>query len=283
MRASRFPYPQLSYILWQVDTFLASRHQQDYQGQPLAWTLGIRPPASPAKYAREWNTLEQATRYLEEELKLARQWAIPGTWLGRIHVILALMKQAQGANAEAFALIYEAEQFIQSQHVIYPMITSGTARAQLELARGNITSVLRWSQTLEQVEMVLDHARERDYLLLARVYFLQDRQKEALALLGRLRQRAEKDERARSIIKLMAVQALFDREQGHLASALHTLSIALALAEPEGYVRTFVEEGAPMAALLESLLETRQRAQAALHVPLPYACHLFKTIRGQRR
>ena len=41
-------------------------------------------------------------------------------------------------------------------------------------------------------------------------------------------------------------------QRGDVAAALVPLERALTLAEPEGYVRIFVDEGAPMAALLES-------------------------------
>jgi LuxR family transcriptional regulator, maltose regulon positive regulatory protein len=47
------------------------------------------------------------------------------------------------------------------------------------------------------------------------------------------------------------VQALAHQVQGNTSQALALLRRALALAEPEGYVRIFVDEGAPLARLLQ--------------------------------
>jgi LuxR family maltose regulon positive regulatory protein len=53
-----------------------------------------------------------------------------------------------------------------------------------------------------------------------------------------------------SVIEVLVLQALAHQANGDLTAALVPLARALALAEPEGYVRLFVDEGAPMAALL---------------------------------
>ena len=59
-------------------------------------------------------------------------------------------------------------------------------------------------------------------------------------------------ERTGTVIELLLLQALAHQARGNLAAALAPLTRALALAEPEGYVRIFVDEGAPMAILLEA-------------------------------
>jgi LuxR family maltose regulon positive regulatory protein len=53
-----------------------------------------------------------------------------------------------------------------------------------------------------------------------------------------------------SAIEIMVLQALAHEAQGDISRALVPLERALTLAEPEGYVRIFVDEGPPMAALL---------------------------------
>ena len=73
---------------------------------------------------------------------------------------------------------------------------------------------------------------------------------EAMGLLERLLEAAEAGGRAGSAIEILVVQALAHRTHGDNGAALVPLSRALTLAEPEGYVRMFVDEGPPMAALL---------------------------------
>ena len=53
-----------------------------------------------------------------------------------------------------------------------------------------------------------------------------------------------------SVIEILVLQALAHQAQGDSPPALVSMERALTLAEPEGYVRMFVDEGSPMAALL---------------------------------
>ncbi|MCC6802094.1 MAG: helix-turn-helix transcriptional regulator, partial [Anaerolineae bacterium] len=75
---------------------------------------------------------------------------------------------------------------------------------------------------------------------------------EAIGLLERLLQAAEAGGRTKSVIEILVLQALARQLQGDIPTALAPLERALTLAEPEGYVRMFMDEGAPMAALLEA-------------------------------
>jgi LuxR family maltose regulon positive regulatory protein len=52
------------------------------------------------------------------------------------------------------------------------------------------------------------------------------------------------------VIEILVLQAMALQAQGKIDQALTPLERALSLAEPEGYVRTFVDEGPPMAQLL---------------------------------
>jgi LuxR family maltose regulon positive regulatory protein len=72
----------------------------------------------------------------------------------------------------------------------------------------------------------------------------------ALARLDQHRQEAERVGLAGHCIKALALQGLAYHTLGDAEPALSALAQALALAEPEGYVRLFADEGAPMAVLL---------------------------------
>jgi LuxR family transcriptional regulator, maltose regulon positive regulatory protein len=72
-----------------------------------------------------------------------------------------------------------------------------------------------------------------------------------MGLLERLLQAAEAGERTGSVIEILVLQALAHETHGDISAALGALQQALTLAEPEGYVRLFVDEGMAMAILLE--------------------------------
>jgi LuxR family maltose regulon positive regulatory protein len=105
----------------------------------------------------------------------------------------------------------------------------------------------------------LSYLREFEHVTLARVLIADyksdqaDRSMhEAMELLERLLKAAEEGGRMGSVIEILMLLALAHEAQGNIASALAPLERALALAEPEGYVRIFVDEGLPMAHLLSA-------------------------------
>ncbi len=75
---------------------------------------------------------------------------------------------------------------------------------------------------------------------------------DAMRLLERLRRAAEEGKRTGNVIEILLLQALAHQVRGDLPAALAVAPTALTLAEPEGYVRIFVDEGPPMAALLRA-------------------------------
>src|SRR5207253_11026133 len=91
-------------------------------------------------------------------------------------------------------------------------------------------------------------------------------------------------ERTGSMIEILVLQALAHQMQGDIPAALAPLERALSLAEPEGYVRVFVDEGPPMAVLLAKLPErSRKRPRAAsTNVLLAYIERLLALLRGER-
>ena len=64
--------------------------------------------------------------------------------------------------------------------------------------------------------------------------------------------RQKRGARTGSVLEILVLRALAQQAQGDIPAALASLQRALTLAEPEGYVRTFVDEGPPMASLLRA-------------------------------
>jgi len=80
---------------------------------------------------------------------------------------------------------------------------------------------------------------------------------DTLDLLARLLEMAATAGWMGKAIEILALQAMALQAQGDAEQALAALGRALALAEPEGYVRLFVDEGPPMARLLKALSSQR--------------------------
>jgi LuxR family maltose regulon positive regulatory protein len=75
-------------------------------------------------------------------------------------------------------------------------------------------------------------------------------------LLDRLLALAESQKRTGSIIEILLMQALVCQAQGKQPQALSALERALTLAEPEGYLRTFVDEGEALRSLISDFRMT---------------------------
>jgi LuxR family maltose regulon positive regulatory protein len=208
----------------------------------------------------EWNDLDAAERLLEQGIEvLGGPLTLAADAIAQGYMTLARLHQARKKNTSALALVdafvhlADARQFAPEQ-----LGFASAVRAQLELMGGNLAAAVRWTETsgLSALDD-LAYPREREYLTFARVRIGQGRLDpagpflaDALRLLERLREDAEAKVRLGSALEILILQALAFSAQGKGTEALTVLQRALTLAEPEGYIRLFVDEGEPMVALL---------------------------------
>ncbi|MGE5289849.1 MAG: LuxR C-terminal-related transcriptional regulator [Micromonosporaceae bacterium] len=138
-------------------------------------------------------------------------------------------------------------------------------RARLLLAQGDVTAVARWAADngLNAADTP-PYSREPEYLVLARVLLAQDRPAQVLPLLGRMLADAAAQGRTASIIEIQALRALALAAGGDEPGAVDALAKALTLACPQGYVRVFTDEGAPMGTLLTRLIAAQRGEQATV-------------------
>jgi LuxR family maltose regulon positive regulatory protein len=121
----------------------------------------------------------------------------------------------------------------------------------LKLLAGDIAAATHWAaESGFAPDDDISFERELEYLVWARTLTAQGRAEQAVRLLDRLIPAAEGAGRLGHTIEMLALQALANRATGREDQALALMARALLRAEPEGYVRTFVDEGRPIAALL---------------------------------
>jgi len=212
---------------------------------------------------REWNELDAAERHLAQGLDLIKQHpltAYPEVILWG-YTALARLEQARGNSARALALLDECMQ-LGHAHGFAALLAGRVAARQAELAlsQGNLTAAARWAEASGlHTDDPLSYPREAEELALARVLIAQGRSDptsqhlpDALRWLDRLLADATARGRMGSALEILILRALAVQAQGDGTDALATLEQALSLAESEGYIRIFVDEGAPMAELLRA-------------------------------
>ena len=231
-----------------------------------------------AEVRYERGELDAALDHATQGVALSRQlgWA---RQLAAGLAILAWIRHAQGDRAGALEAMREAERVQPSEAVVGLLNPLPALRARLALAHGEVADAARWVQ---QRGLGADdepsYPREREYLVLVRVLLAQQTPQRALGLLERLHAQAAAQGRTGSVIEARALQALARSATGDQATALGVLAEALTFGAPEGYLRVFVDEGPPMAALLHQLLAGRRRERPAAAVPREYLARLVEAF-----
>lgn len=207
---------------------------------------------------REQGDRDAAIWNLQYGEKLGDQAALPD-WRYRLCRTQARFKETAGDLAGALDLLNEAERHYRRTPV--PAVRPLPAmRVRVWVAQGRLHEARRWVQEHSlSVDDELSFLREFEHITLARVLLAEYARdpasstiRDAMNLLDRLQQAAEAGGRMGSVIEIGVLQALAHQAQGNRAAALVALEHALRLAEPEGYVRIFVDEGAPLAHLLSA-------------------------------
>jgi LuxR family maltose regulon positive regulatory protein len=202
----------------------------------------------------EWNDLDAARQYALEGVRLSE---LGGFIAYQVfgHALLARVYEAQGDRDSALRSIEQAERLGQGSDYALVTALATELRVRLWLTQGDLMAAARWAQARQlHPADALDAASEIEQMAVARTLIVQDRLDEALRLLASLLEAAQAVGRTAHVIKVWALQALAFQAQGDEGRALSVLEHVLSLAEPEGYVRTFVDEGVPMAHLLRDAL-----------------------------
>jgi ATP/maltotriose-dependent transcriptional regulator MalT len=238
-------------ILQEADNHLDLAEQayrsvlQLFGDQPLPFAseayLGL------ARICYEWNDLDVAQQHGQQSVQLARQIENNDRFVSG-EVFLARLKLARGDVTGAAAMLAKAEQSVRQHNFVHRMPEVAAAQVLTLLRQGNLAAATKLAQSHELP------------MSQARVHLAQGDTSTALAVLEPLRRQAEAKEWEDERLKVMVLQAVVHHAHGEKDKAVQLLGDALALAEPGGFIRLFVDEGPPMAHLL---------SEAAAHGIMP--------------
>jgi LuxR family maltose regulon positive regulatory protein len=217
----------------------AETHRQALQlfgAQPLP--IACEAHLGLAQICYEWNNLDAAEQHGLQALQLARQFDRVIDRYIICEIFLARLKLARGDAAAAAAMLAETEQSVRQNNFVYRKPEVAAAQVMVLLKQGKLATAADLAGKYELP------------LIQARVLLAQEETSAALAVLEPLRQQMEakgwQDER----LKVMVLQAVALGACGKKDIAVETLADALSLAQPGGFIRLFIDEGAPMVQLL---------------------------------
>jgi LuxR family maltose regulon positive regulatory protein len=222
-----------------------------------------------AELAYQWNDLEGANQHLQTGLKLGEVEQGSASQIDG-YLALARLRQAQGDPDGALEAVRRAAHLVQRYGNPYYWANEVAAyQAQLWLAQGNLRSVEHWARQRglwpPHLPEAIPFLREGEYLILARLLLAQSSSHQseqspqpeekppelAQKMAAQITQTAQQAGRLGRMLEALALQALIFQAQDNIKQALLVLEEALSLAEPEGYIRLFIDEGPAMADLLQ--------------------------------
>jgi LuxR family transcriptional regulator, maltose regulon positive regulatory protein len=233
-----------------ADTYARSLQiavRPDGQRSPLAGKIY----AGMGRLFYEWNRLDNAEENIRQCIELSRNWGDSGQQ-AYAYVIQARLEQARNNPEKAQEAMREAERLI-GEHPLSPhwSIQVRSNLARVWLAQGNLE---RPSQRIQKRGLKINddipYQRESEYVLLLRVLLARGDYEAANILSSRLLQQAETSGQMRLVIETLILHALALHGKKDTEGALAAIEKALTLAQSEGYVRMFLDEGEAMTRLL---------------------------------
>ncbi len=257
--------------------------QEVYRLTQQAMQLGTQPgglvspdvcwPATwRAEVLREWNQLDAALELIQKALTLSSQTAsivsISYSLFGHVELLCVSLSRGELEVADSAFEQIERIGTIMSQYSYLFVRSFFTTIDQIKLwlACGELDRATHWA---EELDLGKRHgtpfAREREEVACARILLAKKQPSLALQRLEPVLERAIAGKRWGHVIEIRLLQALAHQMCHEVSLALDALSEVVRLAEPEGYIRSFVDEGAPMEALLYRLRKRNRKSG-----PTPY-------------
>lgn len=204
----------------------------------------------------EHNDLDTAEQHLLKSKELGELNGLPKNPY-RWRVTMARIQGAQGDLDGALDLLDEAEPLYVGDFA--PNVRPIQAlKARVWIKQGELEKALAWARERKlSIEEDISYLREFEQVTFARILLSQyqsdhsDNLLDSVAgFLERLLKATEEGGRMNSVIEILILLALAHQLQEDMPAALLSLERALKLAEPEGYMRVFLDEGLSMAELI---------------------------------
>jgi LuxR family maltose regulon positive regulatory protein len=201
------------------------------------------------KICYERNALEKANAHVSQGLDLLKQSGMTDSF-GLGHALLARIQQARGDVDGARVAIRRAVQIARTFDIGRISTLVSAYQARIWLAQKQLKQAARWARDYERRSAV-EYLCTFEDLTLARIYLARRQAAEGLVLLDAMLAAAETAGRLGAVIEISVLRSLALHALGKVRQAKQSLRHALHLAEPEGYVRVFVNEGKLVTRLLQ--------------------------------
>ena len=195
-----------------------------------------------ARVFYEWNDLDSAEKHAQESFKLASQYERIIDRFVSCEVFLARLKLARGDISCADQMLHKSMKLTHQYNFTHQIPEVAVAQVLVLLHKGDLENAAKLA---EKHNLPISQSR---------VLLAQGKPSEAWTMLAQWRQQAEERDWKDEQLKSMVLQSIALYKQNNIKQAVQMLEEILAMAEPNGFIRVFVDEGPPMAHLLDKAL-----------------------------
>ena len=220
-------------------------------GVRTAWAGYLQSSLAEVYYA--WNRLDEAACALHEELRIAEEWQQVDLLID-CQLNLAQVHLARGDLAAADGALRQAEDLVRREPFAHLPSVVAAFRVRYWLAAGDLEAARHWA---EQVAFSLDpdHWDQNNFLallMLGRVHLAQRQHRQALDLLERFRAQLDQPGNIWRTVEWLPVHVVALHQAGERRQAHTVLARVLALTQPTGSLRVYLDQGEPMRQALQA-------------------------------
>jgi LuxR family maltose regulon positive regulatory protein len=233
---------------------------RDASGHP--WPMAGRVLTHLGELALEQNRLEEAQGFIDQAVDLLDHF-VPG-WNSGGYVLLARLRHALRDEAGAREALETARERAHGTATAMDDVYIEVQAARLAIMQHDLASAERWASVWASAEALSRRPQAQDIeslvgsrvfsemvqTTLARLFLARGQPGDALSVLERLKEASSSSGVLGNQVESLVLRALAKTALGETDAAVEGISLALRLAEPQGFVRTFIDEGEPIAPLL---------------------------------
>jgi LuxR family maltose regulon positive regulatory protein len=230
----------------------------------------------------QWNRLEEARSRLHTVVHDAAAWQQLDL-LGWGYAELIQVTLARGEWSAARETLHELEQVVQSERYGPWPDWLPTMRADFWLAQGRLKEASDWAASVVFPEAAWGRDSYAAFPVVMRVYFAERSFREAGELLERWSSHLDRPANMAITITYLAQSLVALHQVGRSEQARMIAARLLALTEPEGYLRVYLDEGEPMRQALLALLTSHSHKPELAPSTTAYISKLLATFEYEKQ
>jgi LuxR family transcriptional regulator, maltose regulon positive regulatory protein len=227
-----------------------------------------------------WNRLEEASDWLKRLQRIAQDWQ-QVELLVRGEICSGRLALARRDLSTAQQALQRLEALLEQEGFAYHAPWVSMLRVQWWLAQGNLAEASEWAAQAMYSLDTWDPLRKREMVLLVRVSLAQQHAAQAIEMLEGWSHYLDQSGDSETAIQFLALQVVALQQAGKREQAAAVAARLLQLSEPEGYIRVYLDAGAPMKQVLKALLAALQDGKPgapALSISRPYVLRVLSAF-----